>query len=186
MLVDGPWHRPRRCTRPDARPLRAARPRRRLARGGRRHRRGKDQGTAQPPRTGRRPLQDGVVRKAAARSVPGVDLGRRRASAARSEGMLISGGGHAMAAGFSLDRASKTWTCLPGLPERTPRIRAATLPRIAADLLRRGNGCPCSGATVEMATVVGPIGARSATATRNRCFALPRARVVKRRPHRHR
>ncbi len=44
---------------------------------------------------------DGEVAKASARSVPGVDLGAAVVSA-REEEMLIAGGGHAMAAGFSV------------------------------------------------------------------------------------
>ncbi len=44
---------------------------------------------------------DGGEAKASARSVPGVDLGATIA-AARAEGLLLAGGGHAMAAGFSV------------------------------------------------------------------------------------
>ncbi|MBY0354861.1 MAG: single-stranded-DNA-specific exonuclease RecJ [Rickettsiales bacterium] len=46
--------------------------------------------------------KDGVG-KGSARSVPGVDLGAAIA-AARTEGLLLAGGGHAMAAGFTLLR----------------------------------------------------------------------------------
>ena len=45
-------------------------------------------------------FRDGIG-KGSARSVPGVDLGAAIA-AARTEGLLIAGGGHAMAAGFSV------------------------------------------------------------------------------------
>lgn len=45
-------------------------------------------------------LTDGVI-KGSARSVPGLDLGTA-IIAARQNGLLLSGGGHAMAAGFSL------------------------------------------------------------------------------------
>jgi single-stranded-DNA-specific exonuclease len=48
-------------------------------------------------------FRDGVG-KASARSVPGVDFGAAIA-AARTEEMILGGGGHAMAAGFSLTRA---------------------------------------------------------------------------------
>jgi len=46
-------------------------------------------------------LQDGVG-KGSARSVPGADLGAA-ITAARGEGLLLAGGGHAMAAGFSVE-----------------------------------------------------------------------------------
>ncbi|GAN54490.1 single-stranded-DNA-specific exonuclease RecJ [Tanticharoenia sakaeratensis NBRC 103193] len=45
-------------------------------------------------------LQDGII-KGSARSVPGLDLGAA-VIAARQSGLLLTGGGHAMAAGFSL------------------------------------------------------------------------------------
>ena len=44
---------------------------------------------------------DGEIAKASARSVPGVDMGAAVVSA-RAEEVLIAGGGHAMAAGFSV------------------------------------------------------------------------------------
>jgi len=44
---------------------------------------------------------DGVVGKASARSIPGVDFGSA-VNAARQRGLLIAGGGHAMAAGFTV------------------------------------------------------------------------------------
>ena len=46
-------------------------------------------------------LQDGKI-KGSARSVPGMDIGAAVISACQS-GLLLTGGGHAMAAGFSLD-----------------------------------------------------------------------------------
>lgn len=45
---------------------------------------------------------EGGMAKGSGRSVPGVDLGRA-VIAAREAGLLFTGGGHAMAAGFSLD-----------------------------------------------------------------------------------
>ena len=48
-------------------------------------------------------IKDGIA-KGSARSVPGVDFGGAVA-AARSEGLLIAGGGHAMAAGFTVETA---------------------------------------------------------------------------------
>ncbi len=44
------------------------------------------------------------IAKGSARSVPGVDLGAA-VIAARAQGLLLAGGGHAMAAGFSLQQA---------------------------------------------------------------------------------
>ena len=48
-------------------------------------------------------LADGVG-KASARSVPGVDFGAA-VIAAKEEGLLVAGGGHAMAAGFTVEEA---------------------------------------------------------------------------------
>jgi single-stranded-DNA-specific exonuclease len=47
---------------------------------------------------------DGDIVKGSGRSVQGIDLGAA-VIAARQEGLLINGGGHAMAAGFTVDRA---------------------------------------------------------------------------------
>jgi len=47
---------------------------------------------------------DGELGKASARSITGVDFGAAVA-AARSKGLLIAGGGHAMAAGFTVEKA---------------------------------------------------------------------------------
>ena len=116
-------------------------------------------------------LIDGVV-KGSARSVPGVDLGRA-VMAARSRGMLLTGGGHAMAAGFSL------------APERLPEFQAfldeslahaLTLPR-AADLAVEG-ALAVQGATVELAhhlQRLAPFG----NANEEPVFVLTRARVVR-------
>ena len=46
----------------------------------------------------------GEVIKGSGRSVPGIDLGAA-VTAARQAGMLLAGGGHAMAAGISVERA---------------------------------------------------------------------------------
>ena len=48
---------------------------------------------------------DGGMAKGSGRSVPGVDLGRA-VLAARDKGLLFSGGGHAMAAGFVVEEAN--------------------------------------------------------------------------------
>ena len=47
---------------------------------------------------------EGDVGKASARSVPGVDLGAAIV-AARTSGLLVAGGGHAMAAGFTVEKS---------------------------------------------------------------------------------
>ena len=46
---------------------------------------------------------DGAVARGSGRSVPGIDLGAA-VIAARQEGLLLNGGGHAMAAGFAVER----------------------------------------------------------------------------------
>ena len=53
---------------------------------------------------------EGGVGKASARSISGVDLGAVITSA-RNEGLLIEGGGHAMAAGFFYRRGKNTFFC---------------------------------------------------------------------------
>jgi single-stranded-DNA-specific exonuclease len=64
---------------------------------------------------------DGGMAKGSGRSVPGVDLGRA-VIAAREAGILSLGGGHAMAAGFSLPA------------ERIPELRAFLAEHLAAGM----------------------------------------------------
>ncbi|MFV3073203.1 single-stranded-DNA-specific exonuclease RecJ [Niveispirillum fermenti] len=64
---------------------------------------------------------DGVLGKASGRSVRGVDLGSA-IIAARQAGLLVAGGGHAMAAGFTVER------------ERIDDLRAFLRERIARQL----------------------------------------------------
>ncbi len=116
-------------------------------------------------------LADGLV-KGSGRSVAGVDLGRA-VMAARQAGLLATGGGHAMAAGFSLH------------PDRVPGFHAflndrlahaAALPR-AADLSVEGT-LAVSGATVDLAQQLGrlsPFG----NGNEEPVFVLPRAQVVR-------
>ena len=116
-------------------------------------------------------LADGVV-KGSARSVPGVDLGRA-IMAARSNGLLLTGGGHAMAAGFSLP--------VDGVPAFKDFLNdrlahAKTLPR-AADLALDG-AVAVQGATIELATHLQRL-APFGNANEEPVFALPRVRVVK-------
>ena len=116
-------------------------------------------------------LADGIV-KGSARSVPGVDLGRA-IMAARSNGLLLTGGGHAMAAGFSLPSGG-----VPAfqafLNERL--AHAKTLPR-AADLSLDG-AVAVQGATIELATQLQRL-APFGNANEEPVLALPRVRVVK-------
>ncbi|MCQ8279084.1 single-stranded-DNA-specific exonuclease RecJ [Acetobacteraceae bacterium KSS8] len=116
-------------------------------------------------------LEDGSV-KGSGRSVDGLDLGTV-VIAARQSGLLTTGGGHAMAAGFSLPA------------ERLPAFHAFLDRRLAAALLLpRAQELPIEGvmtvqaATVELATEIGrlaPFGAGNAEPL----FALSRARVAR-------
>ena len=86
--------------------------------------------------------------KGSGRSVPGIDLGAA-VTAARSHGILISGGGHAMAAGFHLqDRVLGAFHDF--LNERLEAARH--LPR-AADLRIEGS-VGLAGCTVELANQI--------------------------------
>ena len=110
--------------------------------------------------------------KGSGRSVPGVDLGGA-VIAARQMGLLATGGGHAMAAGFSLPA-----TAVPELHvflnERL--AAAAELPGMAA--LTVEGVLAVAGADAALAQMVarlGPFG----TGNAEPLFVLPRARVVK-------
>ena len=114
----------------------------------------------------------GGLAKGSGRSVPGLDLGAA-VIAARQAGLLMAGGGHAMAAGFSFV-ASRQAELHAFLNERL--ARAAELPG-AADLLVEGT-LTVAGATTELARQVerlGPFGAGNEEPV----FALARARVVR-------
>ncbi|UCH74319.1 MAG: single-stranded-DNA-specific exonuclease RecJ [Rhodospirillales bacterium] len=115
---------------------------------------------------------DGEVGKGSGRSIAGVDLGNA-VIAARQQGLLINGGGHAMAAGFTL------------AADRQGAFRAFLADRVIA---QTGPGGPIAtlgldgtlqprGATIELATALqklAPFGAGN----REPRFALPAARVV--------
>ena len=116
-------------------------------------------------------VADGLV-KGSGRSVDGIDLGAA-VLAARREGLLLTGGGHAMAAGFSLplDRLTAFHEFLD---DRLSH--AATLPR-TQDLVVEG-AVAVPGATVALAEHVSrlaPFGA----ANEEPVFALSRATVVR-------
>nr|WP_294517915.1 single-stranded-DNA-specific exonuclease RecJ [uncultured Rhodopila sp.] len=114
---------------------------------------------------------DGVG-KGSGRSVPGVDLGSA-VIAARQEGILLTGGGHPMAAGFSL-RADRLGDFHAFLDERL--AGAGALPS-AADLVIEG-ALAVRGATTEVARHLerlAPFGAGNEEPT----LVLNRARVVR-------
>ena len=110
--------------------------------------------------------------KGSGRSVTGIDLGAA-VIAARQAGILATGGGHAMAAGFSLpaDRLADFRAFL------NERLAAASDLPGAADLAVEGN-LAVQGATVELARQIerlAPFGAGNEEPT----LVLQRARVVR-------
>jgi len=110
--------------------------------------------------------------KGSGRSVPGVDLGAA-IIAARQSGLLVTGGGHAMAAGFSFE-AARAGEIQAFLDERL--AHAAVLPS-AADLTVEGT-LAVPAATVDFARDVGrlaPFGAGNEEPV----FVLNRARIVR-------
>ncbi len=114
----------------------------------------------------------GVLVKGSGRSVPGLDLGAA-VIAARQSGLLLSGGGHAMAAGFTLqaDQAAAFHAFID-----TRLAAAAALPR-AADLgIEATVSVP--GATVELATHLQRL-APFGPGNEEPVFVVPRARVVR-------
>lgn len=116
-------------------------------------------------------VADGVA-KGSGRSVTGIDLGAA-VLYARAKEMLLTGGGHAMAAGFSCaeERLEEFHALLD------ERLSAATALPAAGQLLLDGT-LTVRGATVEMAGQIerlAPFGAGN----EEPLFALPRARVVK-------
>ncbi len=110
--------------------------------------------------------------KGSGRSVPGLDLGAA-IIAARQSGMLIAGGGHAMAAGFTIESHR-----LPELHAHlNERLAAARdLPGAAEQVLE--GAITVRGATAELAEGIGrlaPFGAGN----EEPAFGISRARVVK-------
>jgi single-stranded-DNA-specific exonuclease len=116
-------------------------------------------------------ITEGIA-KGSGRSVPGIDLGAA-VIAARQAGLLATGGGHPMAAGFSLP-ATGLAAFHAFLDERL--AQAADLPA-AADLLVEG-ALTVPGATADLAAQVGrlaPFGAGNEEPV----FVLQRARVLR-------
>ncbi len=110
--------------------------------------------------------------KGSGRSVPGIDLGAAVTSA-RQLGLLVTGGGHPMAAGFSVE-AERLEAFHAFLDER---LAAASVLPSAADLVIEGS-LAVSGATVEVAQHLerlAPFGAGNEEPV----LVLHRARVVR-------
>ena len=113
---------------------------------------------------------DGMA-KGSGRSVPGIDLGGA-VIAARAHGILISGGGHAMAAGFGL-HASRMGEFHAFLDAR---LKAATLLPRAADL-RVESTLALPGCTVELAEQIARL-APFGSANEEPVLVLSRVRVA--------
>jgi single-stranded-DNA-specific exonuclease len=114
----------------------------------------------------------GGLGKGSGRSVPGVDLGTA-VIAARQAGLLVTGGGHAMAAGFSVQAEQ-----LPAFHAfLNERLAAASALPSAADLMVEGT-LSVAGATTEVARHLerlAPFGAGNEEPT----LVLHRVRVVR-------
>ena len=113
------------------------------------------------------------IGKGSGRSVRGVDLGAA-VLAARQAGLLINGGGHRMAAGFTVAQESED------------ALRAFLAERVAADAgpagikpsLRLDGALQCAAATVPLLRTLDTLAPFGAGNPRPR-FALPAARILK-------
>ncbi len=116
-------------------------------------------------------LVDGLVR-GSGRSVPGVDLGAA-VMAARQAGLLVTGGGHAMAAGFALHERD-----VPAFHAflNDHLAHASALPRVA-DLGVEGT-LAVPGATVDLAQQLARLSPYG-NGNEEPVFVLPRAQVVR-------
>jgi len=115
-------------------------------------------------------IADGVA-KGSGRSVPGLDLGGA-VIAARQAGLLVTGGGHPMAAGFSFEVANAA-----AFQEfLDARLGAGALPGVA-DLALDGvlGVAGADAALAQMVARLGPFG----NGNEEPLFVLPRVRVVK-------
>lgn len=117
-------------------------------------------------------IQNGIG-KASARSIPGVDLGSA-VTAARNAGLLLAGGGHAMAAGFSVEA--------PKIPELLEflnhRIASAVDTHGARRTLKLDAHLPPSALTTSLAQTLerlAPFGMGNAEPR----FWLPDVRILK-------
>lgn len=114
----------------------------------------------------------GPVARGSGRSVPGVNLGELVSDAARS-GMLLSGGGHAMAAGLSMEPA-RLGELRDYLEEKT---KSATFELEEARVLEiDGTLAPgaASGELLEMIERIGPFGSNAPEPL----FAVPNVRAA--------
>lgn len=116
-------------------------------------------------------VADGMA-KGSGRSVPGLDLGAA-VIAARQAGLLVAGGGHAMAAGFTIEAAR-----LPALHALLDEALAAArdLPDVAP--LALDGALTVRAATLPLAQGIGALGPFGAGHDEP-VLALTRARVVK-------
>jgi single-stranded-DNA-specific exonuclease len=115
---------------------------------------------------------EGGVAKGSGRSVTGLDLGAA-VIYARASGLLLTGGGHAMAAGFSCAAAR-----LPELHALLDeRLAAAIAMPRASDLVLDG-ALAVRGADVAMAEQIGRL-APFGPANEEPVFVLPRVRVAR-------
>ena len=116
-------------------------------------------------------LADGLA-KGSGRSVPGIDLGAA-IIAARAHGLLISGGGHAMAAGFGLH--TKDLEAFHTFLDE--RLAAAALLPAAADLRVEGS-IAVEGCTLELAQQIHRL-APFGPGNEEPLVVLPRVRVAR-------
>jgi single-stranded-DNA-specific exonuclease len=117
-------------------------------------------------------VADGIA-KGSGRSVPGVDLGAA-VTAARQAGLLLSGGGHAMAAGLSVAEARiaelEAFLC--------QRVAPALGPQSDLDALSLDGALAVGGASRELYDLLERAGPYGAGHPEPR-FAVPAARVVR-------
>jgi single-stranded-DNA-specific exonuclease len=115
---------------------------------------------------------EGDEGKGSGRSVPGVDLGAA-IIAARQSGLLVKGGGHAMAAGFTVMRQA-----LPAFRHFLAERVAAQTDGTIVPVLELDGAVEVSGCTLELIETlrqIGPFGSGNAEPR----FALPAVRVQK-------
>jgi single-stranded-DNA-specific exonuclease len=115
---------------------------------------------------------DGETGKASCRSVPGVDFGAA-ITAARQAGLLINGGGHAMAAGFTVD-AGRLAELGAFLFERM----AGGAPSAKGAALNLDGALAVEGATLELLETIAKLGPFGSGNPEPR-FAISGARLIK-------